>query len=113
MCVQERVGHGTTDQQRIHAIEQSIDGVDLVRHFSASNNRDEWSIWLRGGLRQIGELLIHQQPSRRLRNEMRDPFGGCVRSMRCAKSVVYVDVAELRKLPRKRGIIGLFFGVEA
>ncbi len=64
-------------------------------------------------LAEIIELLLHEQPGRRLLDELGDADRGSVGAVRRAEGVVHVVVGQLGKLVRKVLVIGFFFGVEA
>jgi hypothetical protein len=111
--VEEGVGHGTTDQDRIDLVEQGVDDSDLVGDLGAADDGDEGAVGLGDGFAEVGELLFHEQAGGRLGDEVGDAFGGGVGAVGCAEGVVHVDVAESSELLGEGWVVGFFFWVEA
>jgi len=63
-------------------------------------------------LPQVFDLLLHEE-ARDRREVLRHALGGGVRPVRRPESVVHVQVGEHGHLLRERGIVFLFFGMEA
>ena len=61
---------------------------------------------------EVSKFLFHQQPGRGLADEMRDPFDRRMRSMRCAKRIVDIDIGHCGERFRKRRIVLFFFRVK-
>ena len=59
--LEERVGHGAADEQRVHARHQVLDHLDLVRHLGAAQDGDERPLRVLERLAEVAELLLHQQ----------------------------------------------------
>jgi hypothetical protein len=61
---------------------------------------------------KVSKFLFHQQPRRGLADEMRDPFDRRMRSMRCAKRIVDIDIGHCGERFTKLRIVLLLLGVE-
>ena len=90
-----------------------LDHFDLVGNFRAAQNRDARARRICRRHRQVLQFLIHQKPGGGLLDETDHADGRRVRAMRGTERVVHIDVAKLRELLRKAGIVGLFFRVIA
>ena len=72
--LEERVGHRAADHQPVDFREQILDDLDLVGHLRAAEDRHERPLRRLERVSEVAELLLHQQPGRRARHVMRDPF---------------------------------------
>ena len=64
--LEEGVGHRAADDQAIDLAEHVLDDVDLVGDLRAADDRDERPLRLLERVPEVLELLLHQQPGRRL-----------------------------------------------
>ena len=111
--LEERVRHRAADEQRVDLAEQVLDDLDLVRDLRAAEDGDERALGRAERVAEILQFLLHQQPGRRLRQELRDALDRRVRAVRRAERVVHVDVGERRQLRRERRVVLLLLRVEA
>ncbi len=108
--LQKSVSHSAADQELIDfAIDQRFDHRNLVGHFRAAENRDKRMCGIVDDSAQILEFFLHQESRRGLFHEFSDPCCRSMRSMRGAKCVVTVNVAQRRELARGRLVVLLFF----
>ena len=84
--------------ERVHARDQVLDHLELVRHLGAAEDRDERPLGMLEHPAQVLDFLRHQQAGRSLADVMDDALGRRVRAMRGPERVVDVDVGERGKL---------------
>ena len=92
---EEGVRHAAADDEAVALVEQVVDDLELVRDLRAAEHRDERSL---GRLERVShdlELLLNQEAADSgLDESVFDDRGGrSVRTVRCAESVVDIDVA--------------------
>ncbi len=86
---------------------------DFVGDFRAAQHGDERPVGIRNGFAEIRQLFFHQQTGRSLSHELRDAHHRRMRSMRGAKRIAHEhSIAQVGKLLRKSGIVGLFLRME-
>ena len=108
--LEEGVGHGAADAERVDLAEQVLDDVDLVGHLGAAEDRDERALGVVQRLAEIVDLLVHQQAGGGHRHVLDHALGGGVGAVRGAEGVVDVDVAELGELLGEAGVVLFFLG---
>ncbi len=86
-----------------------VEHADLRRNLGAADNRDDRRPGIVHDATEHLELARHQLAGNR-RQEMRDAFGGRMRTMRGAEGVVDVDVRECREPASERRIVRLLAG---
>ena len=110
--LEERVGHGAADEERVDLAEQVLDDLELVRDLGAAEDRDERPFGALERLAEVVDLGRHQEAGGRLLDVVDDALGRGVRAVRRSERVVDVDVGERRQLRREGRVVGLFLGVE-
>ena len=108
----EGVGHGATQQQHVNLGHEVVDHADFVGNFGATQNRDKRTRRILQHAPQILQFFLHQQTSGRLLHKFRDAGSGGVGAMRRAESIVDVNIAERRQLPREFLVVGFFLCVK-
>lgn len=85
----ERERHAAADHQRVYLVQQVVDQLDLVRHLGPAQDRQEWPLWRLDRLREVVQLLLHQEPGRLLRQV--HAYHRRVCAVRGAEGVVYME----------------------
>ena len=111
--LEEGVGHGAADQQRVDLVEQVVDDLDLVRDLRAADDRDKRAVRMFYRVAQILQLLLHQEAGRAFADGSDDPVHRRVCPMGRPERVVDVEVGQLGELPGKNRVVFLLRGVEA
>lgn len=57
----EGEGHATADDQGVDLVEEVVDQLDLVGDLGTAEDGKEWSLWVLKGLREVLELLLHEE----------------------------------------------------
>jgi len=109
---EERVGHAPADRERVDLRHERLQHVDLRGDLRTADDRDERPPRFAEQTAQRAQLLLHEETGVR-GEELRHALGRGVRAMRGAKGVVHVEIEAVGEPFRERGIVLLFFGMEA
>src|SRR5580658_7937726 len=90
-----------------------MDDANLVRYLGSAEDGHELLLRSFQGAAKVVELFLHQQTSRRLRNEMGDALGRGVGAVSATEGVIHVDIAKSRELTSEVRIVRFFSRVEA
>jgi hypothetical protein len=112
LAARKGVGRATADDQRVAPRQQILDHGDLVTDLGSSENGDVGMRRVVSGAAQVLQFLLHEEAGDG-RQETRDTRSRRVSSVRRAKGVVPVDVAQGGHLPGKVEVVLLFALAEA
>jgi hypothetical protein len=98
--VEERVRHRAADDDRVDALEQRVEDLDLVRDLRAAEHGDVRPVDLAEQARQEVDLLGHHEAGALVGDELHHAGGRGVGAVRRAERVVDVDVAIRRERAR-------------
>ena len=84
--------HTAADDHLVHLVQQVLDQLNLVGDLSTAQNRQERSLRILQRLREVVQLLLHQEAGGSLGQLHADHRA--VRTMRRTERVVHVDVAQ-------------------
>src|SRR6185369_8207926 len=111
--LQEGESHAAADHDLVDLVDQFFEDLQLPGNLGAAEDRHQGSDRIAHRLVEKGHLVLHQKSGRNGRNDLRDRLHGGMGAVRYGKGVVHVDVAAVRQLLRKLGIVLLLPGVEA
>ncbi len=111
--LEERVGHGPADEERIDAVEQVLDHLEFVRDLRAAEDGDERPLGRSQRLAEVFDFVGHQESGSRLGHVVHDALGRGVRAVRRPERIVDVHVGQARERLGERRIVLLFLRVEA
>ena len=109
---QKGVGHAPAEDEHVDLRHQVVEDVQLAGYLGSADNRGKGPRWRFQQIRQLGNLLLHEEPGVG-RQELGNPHGRGVGAMRRPERVVHVDVGVGRELCSKCGVVLLLLGVES
>lgn len=92
----------SSEDELVDIGQQGLNHSDLARHLGATNNRAEWSLWLRNSSVEVVELLLEKESSYGWREELGDSFSGGMSTMSGSKGIVNVPVRKSKGRRRER-----------
>ena len=104
----EGEGHATADDERVDLVEHVLDQLNLVRDLRTAEDGEEGALGVLKSLGEVLELLLDEEARGALRQL--DTDHRRVRTVRSAKGVVHIHIAELREALTEggdRGGVGL------
>ena len=110
---EKRVGHRAADEDLVHLSDDVVDRLDLPGDLGPSEYRGQRAGGGDEGFFEIGDLVLHEKPSRLLPDE---PCDGDVRRVAPVggrEGVVHVHVAKCRELFSESLVVFLLAGMES
>ena len=104
----ERVRHRTADENGVGFFHERFDDANFIRDFRAAHDDDERPGRILEFSAEKLQLLLHQEPHRRLLDEFRNAGGAGMGAMGCAESVVHINIAEPGERFRELWIVRFF-----
>ncbi|MNZ95240.1 hypothetical protein D3C78_1143770 [compost metagenome] len=111
LSFEESVSKTATDQYVVCNVKQIVDYVDLIFNFGAANDCRERTIWIGQCFAKNGQFFFHQKTGYSWQ-VVSNALSGSMRTVCCAKCIVYEQIRKLCKLLSQFRIILFFAWIE-